>query len=93
VLLCDEVDRYPHSAGTEGDPLSLATRRTSTFWNRKIGIVSTPTVKGFSRIEAAFLETDQRHFNVPCAACGALQVLRWGYVVWGEKTPAGGDPA
>ena len=92
VLLCDEVDRYPPSAGTEGDPLSLATRRTSTFWNRKIGIVSTPTVKGFSRIEAAFLETDQRHYHVPCSACGAMQVLRWGNVVWGEKTPAAGDP-
>ena len=24
VLLADEIDRYPASAGTEGDPLSLA---------------------------------------------------------------------
>ena len=29
VVLADEVDRYPASAGTEGDPLSLAVRRTS----------------------------------------------------------------
>lgn len=93
LLLCDEVDRYPRSAGTEGDPLGLAIKRTATFWNRKIGIVSTPTVKGFSRIESAFLETDQRHFNVPCVHCGTVQALRWGNVVWGKDTPAGGDPS
>lgn len=31
VLLADEVDRYPSSAGTEGDPLSLAQKRQTTF--------------------------------------------------------------
>lgn len=33
VLLADEVDRYPGSAGTEGDPLSLAQKRQTTFWD------------------------------------------------------------
>ena len=27
LILCDEVDRYPPSAGTEGDPVSLAKKR------------------------------------------------------------------
>ena len=31
VLLADEIDRYPASAGTEGDPLSLAEKRQTTF--------------------------------------------------------------
>lgn len=35
VLLADEVDRYPGSAGTEGDPLSLAQKRQTTFWDKK----------------------------------------------------------
>jgi phage terminase large subunit GpA-like protein len=48
IVLCDEVDRFPASAGTEGDPVSLAEKRTTTFWNRKIGLVSTPTIKGES---------------------------------------------
>lgn len=52
IVLADEVDRYPPSAGSEGDPLSLAVKRTTTFWNRRVVMVSTPTVKGFSRIEA-----------------------------------------
>ena len=51
VLLADEVDRYPPSAGTEGDPLMLAQKRQTTFWDKKTIIVSTPTIKGHSRIE------------------------------------------
>src|SRR5574337_46083 len=51
VILMDEVDRYPVSAGTEGDPVSLAIKRAATFWNRRVVMTSTPTVKGASRIE------------------------------------------
>jgi hypothetical protein len=35
ILLADEVDRFPASTGTEGDPLTLAEKRTTIFWNRK----------------------------------------------------------
>ena len=35
-FLGDEIDRYPASAGTEGDPLSLGIQRTRNFWNRKV---------------------------------------------------------
>jgi phage terminase large subunit GpA-like protein len=78
LALLDEVDRFPPSAGTEGDPVKLAIKRTTTFWNRKILIVSTPTTKGASRIEAAFEESDQRFFEVPCPTCASYQVLQWG---------------
>jgi phage terminase large subunit GpA-like protein len=27
IILCDEIDKYPISAGTEGDPLKLAEER------------------------------------------------------------------
>ncbi len=66
ILLCDEVDRYELSAGSEGDPINLAMKRTTTFWNRKVFITSTPTIKGISRIETAFEESDKRHYHVPC---------------------------
>lgn len=82
LLFCDEVDRYPASAGTEGDPVALAIKRTTTVWNRKIILASTPTIKGRSRIEAAFLESDQRFFWVPCPECGAEQRLFWQNVRW-----------
>lgn len=92
ILLCDEVDRYEASAGKEGDPVSLAIERTTTFWNRKIGLFSTPTIKGASRIEASYEESDQRRYFVPCPKCGHEQHLKWSQVNWpgrkGEVTPS-----
>jgi phage terminase large subunit GpA-like protein len=87
VVLCDEVDRYPASAGTEGDPVSLAFRRTANFWNRKQFLGSTPTIKDFSRIEAAFAESDQRYYHVPCVHCGQLQLLQWANLKWESGKP------
>lgn len=88
LVLCDEVDRYPISAGSEGDPVSLARKRATTFWNRKIGLVSTPTVKGISRIEMAFEESDKRLFFVPCPHCGYEQTLKWAQVRWTQPEDA-----
>lgn len=87
VILCDEVDRYPISAGTEGDPVALAKKRSATFWNRKLILVSTPTDKGSSRIEAAYAESDQRKYFVPCPDCNETQVLQWANVRWKDNDP------
>lgn len=87
VVLCDEVDRYPPSAGEEGDPISLAKRRAATFWNRKIISVSTPTNRGASRIEDAYEESDKRKFLVPCHDCGHEQEMVWANVQWTDDNP------
>lgn len=87
VVLLDEVDKYPPSVGKEGDVVERARARTKTFWNRKIVLVSTPSLKGFSRIEQARLETDMRSFWVPCLDCGEFQVLKWANVRWEENKP------
>lgn len=84
VVLCDEVDRYPASAGTEGDPVNLARKRTVTFWNRKLILTSTPTIKGASRIESAFLKSDQRRYFVKCPHCQHEQVFVWAGVKWDD---------
>lgn len=100
IVLCDDVDRFPGSAGAEGDPVSLANRRTATFWNRKKIQASTPTEVATSRILKAWNESDQRRFHVACPACGHFQILKWqpdrvslghegkGGIVY-EKTKAG----
>lgn len=88
VVLADEVDRYPVSAGSEGDPLSLAARRQSTYWNRKTLVGSTPTLKGSSVIWREWLASDQRKFHVPCPDCDHEQVLSWSNVRW-DKAPSG----
>lgn len=88
VLLFDEVDGYPESAGTEGDPIALAERRATTFRSRRfIWKASTPTIKGFSRIEQAFDESDQRYYHVPCPHCGECQPLIWRRLRWESGRP------
>lgn len=80
IVLLDEEDRYPHSAGTEGDPGSLAYKRTTTFWNRLLVSASTPTVEGESKIESRYRQSDQRKYFVPCPECGVFQLLSWAQV-------------
>ena len=87
IVMADEVDRYPVSAGAEGDPLSLAIKRTTTFWNRRIVMCSTPTVKGISRIEAEFEKSDKRRYFVACPHCQHEQHLVWAQVRWPEGKP------
>ena len=87
LVLCDEVDRYPASAGSEGDPIQLARKRSATFFNRKIVMVSTPTNKDASRIEDAFEKSDKRYFYVPCPHCKHEQTLKWSNVRWNDNDP------
>jgi phage terminase large subunit GpA-like protein len=95
VVLFDESDRYPKSAGVEGDPRALARKRTESFWDAVEIETSTPTVKGASAIEISFegkLEedgtrkggTDKNYFFVPCSVCGVFQTLKWAQVKFPE---------
>ncbi len=87
VVLCDEVDRYPASAGTEGDPISLAQKRSDTFFNSVQVITSTPTLAGVSRIESWLERSDKQQWHCPCPKCGEFQVLKWGQVKWEKDQP------
>lgn len=77
ILLADEVDRFPVSAGTEGDPVDLAAKRTTTFWNAVIGMFSTPTNEGASRIEVEYLSGTQEEWQHKCPNCGEFHLLRY----------------
>lgn len=85
ILLADEIDRYPVTAGTEGDPLLLATKRLTTFWNKKIVCVSTPTIKGVSRIEVEYEHSTQGEWNIPCPHCGEYNPLEWAYIKFDKE--------
>lgn len=82
AVLGDEIDRWPLSAGTEGDPIGLASKRTSNFWNRIRGWISSPGNKGESRIWELWERSDQRRFWIPCPHCEEPQVLAWKNVSW-----------
>lgn len=87
VILQDEVDRYPASAGKEGDPCALADKRAESFPDAVKAKSSTPTVKGTSRIERMMEGSDFRKWHCPCPRCSHVQVWSWRQVRWEpEKT-------
>jgi len=75
VVIFDEVDGYPPSAGAEGDQIKLGIRRSEFYAYRKIIAASTPLVAGVSRIEEMFEQGDQRYYHVPCPHCGHMDIL------------------
>jgi len=78
-LFFDETDRFPAYAGREGEPIGIATERTRTFRNRKIVLVSTPTVVT-GQIWKAYKAARLRYeYYVPCPFCGQMQVLQFMY--------------
>ena len=77
-VFMDEIDRFPASAGTEGDPLELAERRTETFrHNRKVVKTSTPTVKGASKIEKAYFSGTQEEWHTECPKCKQFSFIKF----------------
>ena len=87
-IFLDEVDAYPSSADEEGDPVTLAEARTTTFsYRRKVFMVSTPTIRGLSRIEREFEASDQRRYFVPCPHCGHMQWLQFERLRWDKGQP------
>ena len=90
VLLADEVDRYPASAGTEGDPLMLGQKRQTSFWDKKEVNASTPGNKGSSRIAIEYENSTKEEWNVPCPSCGHYQPLAWSGIVFDKADLAKG---
>lgn len=83
ILWEDEVDRYPQSAGVEGDPLTIARRALIAYYEfSKEFVSSTPTIESLSRINKEWKLSDQRRYHVPCPECGELQVLKWENFRW-----------
>ncbi len=85
VIVSDEVNKFPASAGEEGDPLALAEERASTFVDvgrAKFVRTCSPTVKGECRIGREYDASDRRRCFVACPHCGHEQVLTWAHVRW-----------
>ncbi len=87
-LWMDEVDRYPQSAGIEGDPMTIARRALIAYHDiSKEFVSSTPTIQSLSKINKEFNLSDQRRYHVPCPQCGELQVLKWDNFHWTTGQP------
>ena len=86
-VFCDEIDRFPASAGTEGNPLKLAERRTETFRERgrKMVMTSTPTIKGASEIERNYLQGTQEEWHTECPHCHNFSFIRFDQIKFDKE--------
>jgi phage terminase large subunit GpA-like protein len=87
LIVADEIDGY--SGTDEGDEVELLWQRAATYGEQRLLLeISTPTIKGESRIEATYHQGDQRQFYVACPHCDHHQTLRWEQVNW-DKDESG----
>lgn len=82
VVIGDEIDGMHGDVGNEGDPIFLLFKRSEGYEDSVQILSSTPTVRGLSRIEFWFEQSDRRLWFVPCYKCGKLDILKWRNVKW-----------
>ncbi|WP_424362981.1 terminase gpA endonuclease subunit [Methylocystis parvus] len=86
TVVCDELDRCI-MATPEGEPYTIAKRRTHVYRNSLCVAASTPTFAGTSRIHQHYMRGDQRKWSVPCC-CGEEFVIGPECLHHPEGTPA-----
>lgn len=83
TLLVDEVDEFANNLAGGDDPVDMLNGRTSAFpGSYKRLYISTPQIKGLSRIGYLYDRSDQRRYHVPCPHCGEMQHLEWSGLRW-----------
>lgn len=82
-LIVDEVDEFANNLSGGDDPLDMLNGRTSAFPSSFQRLyISTPQIKGLSRIEQLYNKSDQRRYHVPCPHCQEMQPLEWSGLQW-----------
>lgn len=86
----DDLDQFPDDLDGQGSPEVMVDQRLKV-WRRQ-GLskrlkISTPTIKGTSKIDAAYQGTDRRRFYLKCPACGSRFVMEWEDLHWPDGKP------
>ncbi len=83
TLIVDELDEFAGNLVGGDDPVDMLDGRTSAYpHNHKRLYISTPGLKGTSRIDEKYEESDQRRYYVPCPHCSHMQPLEWSGLQW-----------
>ena len=81
-----ELDKWSTDKSMEADPEQLFAERTKAFPGiSKIVKEGTPTIEGSSRINRAYMNSNQQRYYVPCPSCGEFQTLDFKQVKGGTK--------
>jgi phage terminase large subunit GpA-like protein len=83
TLIVDELDEFSANLQGGDDPVAMLDGRTSAFpATYKRLYISTPQIRGLSRIERLWNKSDQRRYHVPCPHCSHMQPLEWAGLHW-----------
>jgi len=86
----DDLDQWPDDLDGQGSPEEMVSQRLKV-WRRQ-GLskrlkISTPTIEGASKIEAAHRSSDRRRFYLKCPGCSARFAPDWGDIRWPDGKP------
>jgi phage terminase large subunit GpA-like protein len=87
ILIVDEVDEFANQYTSGDDPIEMLIERTTTFHAAKRLFVSTPTVKGVSRIEFLYNKSTMERFHIACPHCGHEQHLIFEGLTYSKLNP------
>jgi phage terminase large subunit GpA-like protein len=82
VIIQDEIDADEHSAGVEGDPVTLADKRAEAYPDAVKVKASTPTIAGHSRSWKLLENSTFHEWHVKPDCCGEYQVLKMSCLKW-----------
>lgn len=86
----DDLDQFPDDLEGQGSPEVMVDQRLKV-WKRQ-GLskrlkISTPTIKGASKIGRAYATSDRRRYHLKCPQCGSRFMPEWGDVKWPDGKP------
>lgn len=90
IGVADEIDQWQADLDGQGDPWGLFQDRFIAFHasgDYRLIALSTPTLKGESRIEDQFQRGDQRLWHVTCPQCGDEIALTFGNLRYDRRPP------
>jgi phage terminase large subunit GpA-like protein len=86
----DDLDQWPDDLDGQGSPEEMVGQRLKVY--RRQGLskrlkISTPTIKGASKIEAAHNASDRRRYYLQCPHCGDRFAPQWADIQWPDGKP------
>ena len=86
----DDLDQFPDDLDGQGSPESMVDARLKVWKSRGLSKrlkISTPTIKGASKIGAAYDAGDQRRYYFKCCHCGDRFDPEWPDIQWPDGEP------
>lgn len=86
----DDLDQWPDDLDGQGSPEEMVSQRLKVWRRRGLSKrlkISTPTIKGASKIEAAHNASDRRRYYFKCPGCAGRFAAEWGDIRWPDGRP------